>query len=209
MVKASENPDWENGFENTEIDCLTLFCPSYKSHKAFCALTQRKTMKTVGENRIPNKVFCKQRVWGEKRGRGALVGGGLWWFAMVYGGLWWFVVVCGGWWWFVMVYGGLCWSVLVCGGDSFTGEFCCTSPDGSGWRSPNPHLGPGPAPSPGVPWPQLHFPRAPATAQLPCSRFYLTVWGETLILSKEKNTTASLIHKNKLVWLVLKLIKFK
>lgn len=125
MVKASENPDWENGFENTEIDCLTLFCPSYKSHKAFCALTQRKTMKTVGENRIPNKVFCKQRVWGEKRGRGALVGGGLWWFAMVYGGLWWFVVVCGGWWWFVMVYGGLCWFVE---GTVLQGSFAVPAP---------------------------------------------------------------------------------
>lgn len=47
MLKASENPDCKNGFENIEIDCLTLLCPQLQiTDEAFCALTQRETMKT-------------------------------------------------------------------------------------------------------------------------------------------------------------------
>lgn len=162
MLKASENPNCENGFENIEIDCLTLFCPNDKSDKAFCALTQRKTMKTFLATKPLGKITFQTESFLQaegERGRRDLVCGGLWWS----------VVVCGGLWWGQIYRGTLLNQLLMvqAGGAQTL-------------------MGPGPAPSPGVPWPQLHFPQGSCHCTAPRAADFILESGEEPSPIREK-----------------------
>lgn len=47
MLKAPENPNCKNNFENIEIEYLTLFCPQLQiTDEAFYALPQKEITKT-------------------------------------------------------------------------------------------------------------------------------------------------------------------
>lgn len=55
MLKAPENPNCKNDFENVEIEYLTLFCPQLQM-KLLCSASERNNK---------NLIFWQQTSWGK------------------------------------------------------------------------------------------------------------------------------------------------